>query len=186
MNVVIELYVAICAPTTAVWWIWRQRRWWSKRFIAERACKQARFMTGMKKKSFWIELKHCWSKDVSHLLFFKLSFITSDKLNSFHVTGMKQNKSLMSRGGRGWGRKVAANNRIYLLFTDEWTCNWVGLKRGRGRGQEFTLVKFTGGLLRGRSLRYSISQTNFSVHGNIGRGVSCGNLNQPVISSLLL
>ena len=57
-------------------------------------------------------------------------------------------------GGGGWGRKVAANNRIYLLLTDEWTRNWEGLKRGGGAGV------YAGEVYgRGRSLRYSISQT---------------------------
>ena len=73
-------------------------------------------------------------------------------MKTFHVTGMKQTK-VLCRGG-GWGRKVAANNRIYLLLTDEWTRNWEGLKRGGGAGV------YAGEVYgRGRSLRYSISQT---------------------------
>ena len=75
-------------------------------------------------------------------------------MKTFHVTGMKQTKVLCGGGGGRWGRKVAANNRIYLLLTDEWTRNWEGLKRGGGAGV------YAGEVYgRGRSLRYCISQT---------------------------
>ena len=71
-------------------------------------------MTGMKKKLL-NRAKALLIKRRFSFTVFKLSFKTSDKIEdiSRYWNETKQ-KSYVSGGG--WGRKVAANNRIYLLF----------------------------------------------------------------------
>ena len=77
-------------------------------------------MTGMKKKLL-NRAKALLIKRRFSFTVFKLSFKTSDKIEDISRYWNETNKSFM--WGGGWGRKVAANNRIYLLLTDEWTRN---------------------------------------------------------------